>query len=54
MLKIDFIESLIKLLSEYSGRSESALRENWDILLKVHGYDFDRAVTDLVSSSLYR
>ena len=52
MMKIDFIEELIKLLSQYSGREEESLRQNWHTLLEVHGYDFNRAVNDLVSSTL--
>lgn len=52
MMKIEFIEGLIKLLSQYSGRSEKSLHENWHTLLEVHGYDFNRAIYDLVSSTL--
>ena len=52
MEKIEFIEGLIKLLSQYSGRSQESLQENWHTLLEFHGYDFNRAVFDLFSSTL--
>lgn len=54
MQKIDFVEKMLVLLAEYSGRTLADLQENWETLLHVHGFDFNRAMTDLVSSSLYR